>query len=207
MPSNAAFWDRIARKYAAKPVDDVPAYEQTLESTRAHLSPEDKVLEFGCGTGTTALKLAGAVAHITATDISPEMIAIAGEKLAGGVPGNVTFAVGTLGDPAPEQPYDAVLGFNILHLLDDVPGAVSAIHARLKPGGIFVSKTGAVGEANWFLRTLMIPAMQLIGKAPYVNNLGLEEIDRLIADAGFEIIETETFPGMAPTRFVVARRI
>lgn len=206
MTTQAAFWDKIARKYAAKPVDDVAAYERTLARTRAYLTPDDKVLEFGGGTGTTALKLSGAVGHITATDISPEMIAIANEKLADQGPGNVTFAVGTLEDPAPEEPYDAVLGFNILHLLQDVPGALAAIRARLKPGGVFISKTGAVAEANWFLRTLMIPAMQLIGKAPYVNSLRLVDIDRLIAEAGFEIIETETFQGMAPTRLVIARR-
>lgn len=207
MVKQAAFWDKVARKYAAKPVDDVPAYERTLERTRAYLHGDDKVLELGCGTGTTALKLADAVGHLTATDIAPEMIAIANEKLSVNGPGNVSFAVGTLDDPAPEQFYDAVLGFNFLHLLEDVPGALKAIHARVKPGGIFISKTGCVAEASWFLRKLMIPAMQLIGKAPFVNGLLVGDVDSQIKHAGFEIVETETFSGMAPTRFVVARKI
>ncbi|MFK7941374.1 MAG: class I SAM-dependent methyltransferase [Paracoccaceae bacterium] len=206
MQTQAVFWDKIARKYAAKPVDDVPAYEQTLGRTRAHLQAADRVLEVGCGTGTTALKLAGLVGHLTATDISPEMISIANEKLTDG-PDNVTFKVGTLDDPAPAEPYDTVLAFNFLHLLEDVPGALSVIHSQLKPGGMFISKTGCISEANWFLRRILIPVMQKIGKAPYVSGLSIVDVDRLIEEAGFDIVETDTFGGMAPTRMVIARRM
>ena len=81
MPANEArFWDRAARKYAAAPISDTAGYERTLTCTREYLKPGDHALEFGCGTGTTALKLAPSVARYVATDISPEMIAIAREK-------------------------------------------------------------------------------------------------------------------------------
>ena len=75
--SDERFWNRVARKYAALPIADVAGYERSLERTRSYLRPTDKVLEFGCGTGGTALKLAPSVASIVATDISGEMIAIA----------------------------------------------------------------------------------------------------------------------------------
>jgi methylase of polypeptide subunit release factors len=35
---------------------------------RAHLTPNDRVLELGSGTGTTALKLAASAREILATD-------------------------------------------------------------------------------------------------------------------------------------------
>ena len=54
----------FAPKYAKSPIKDVPAYEYTLGRTRSYLKPTDAVLELGCGTGGTALKLADAVAHL-----------------------------------------------------------------------------------------------------------------------------------------------
>ena len=68
MPTDIAFWDKIAERYAARPIDNPDAYEATLERVRHWLHPDWHVLELGCGTGTTALKLAGSAAQITATD-------------------------------------------------------------------------------------------------------------------------------------------
>lgn len=206
MPDQAAFWDKAARKYAAKPVDDEVAYADTLDRARAYLTRDMTAVELGCGTGTTALKLAGSLGHIAASDISPEMIAIAQEKLAEGGPQNVSFTVGTEAD-MPDGPVDAVLAFNLLHLVPDLPATLAAIREHLKPGGVFISKTGCVAEAGWLLRRVVIPAMQLVGKAPYVNPLTQSEVDRQITSAGFEIVETHSYSGIAPTRFVVARRV
>ena len=75
------FWDRIAPKYARKPVKDPAAYEDKLSRVRAALRPTDCILEIGCGTGSTALRLAPGVTHITATDASRGMIGIAQSKL------------------------------------------------------------------------------------------------------------------------------
>jgi hypothetical protein len=33
-----------------------------------------------------------------------------------------------------------------------------------------------------------------------------EDFDRVIQEAGFEIVETHTYTGMAPSRFIVARK-
>ena len=76
----AAFWDRIARKYAADPIADLAGYEATLRRVQDFLSPAYDVLELGCGTGTTALRLAPFTWQMLATDVSAEMIAIAQEK-------------------------------------------------------------------------------------------------------------------------------
>ena len=91
--NDAQFWDRIARKYAADPIADVAGYERTLERTRHYLRPDETAFEFGCGTGTSALKLAPSVRRIMATDISDEMIAIARGKAKAEGCANATFEV------------------------------------------------------------------------------------------------------------------
>ena len=77
MSQDKAFWDRIARKYAQDPIADQTSYEHKLEKTRAHFTPGSRVLEYGCGTGSTAILHAPHVREIVATDLSDEMIAIA----------------------------------------------------------------------------------------------------------------------------------
>ena len=78
--TNAQFWDRVAPGYSKKPVTDTESYARKLAATQALMQPNMKILEFGCGTGSTALEHAPHVAHIEATDVSAEMIAIGRNK-------------------------------------------------------------------------------------------------------------------------------
>ena len=66
----AKFWDRIAERYARTPVADETSYKKKLQITQDYLRPGMEVLEFGCGTGSTALIHAPYVKHIHAIDIS-----------------------------------------------------------------------------------------------------------------------------------------
>jgi len=207
MINSEAFWDRMAHGYAKSQIRDMESYDNTMTRTRAHLTPGDRALELGCGTGTTALRLADAVGHLTATDISSEMIGIAqGKALRQGVE-NVAFGHASIADSTDAKgPFDVVMGFNLLHLIDDLPGALDHINGLLKPGGLFISKSGCMAEKTFYLRPV-IALMQMFGKAPYVANLKIRTLETLIADAGFDIIDTHTYPGMIANRFIVARRI
>ena len=88
------FWDKIAERYSKKPVADEAAYQKKLEVTRSYFHFEMKVLEFGCGTGSTAIAHAPYVKHILAIDISSKMIEIARAKAAADKVKNVTFKSG-----------------------------------------------------------------------------------------------------------------
>lgn len=201
--ATAAFWDKIARTYAARPVADEAAYATTLDRTRAHLRPTDRVLEIGAGTATTALKLAPHVAQYTASDFSAEMVSIGRKKAAAAGAGNLTVVQGVLGDAVlGDGPFDAVLAFNLLHLIRDPGAEARKARARLRPGGLFVSKTATLADRAWALWPV-IGLMRLIGKAPYVHFLTARGLDRAITEAGFTIIET----GAYPTRFLVARAV
>ena len=206
MLDSARFWDQTAEKYAARPIKDIPAYEKTMEITRGRLQSGDAVLELGCGTGSTALLLAEHVKHITASDISENMIAIARRKAEEANVSNIDFTAAAIDAPrlAEGAPYDVVLAFNLLHLIKDADGAVRRAAELLKPGGYFISKTVCIGDKRG-MWGVMIPIMQFLGRAPFVHYFKADEIERLITDAGFEIIETGTYPPPR-SRLVVARK-
>ena len=112
---DATFWNRVARKYATDRIKDMTGYDRTIERTRQLLRSSDGALELGCGTGTTALKLAPHVDHILATDVSSEMITIGREKATVQACANIEFAyVGADNLVAPDSSFDVYNGFQCL---------------------------------------------------------------------------------------------
>ncbi len=212
MQDATTFWDKAAQKYAKSKISDMDAYTHTLGRTRSYLSATDTVLELGCGTGSTALLLADNVAHITASDISANMLKEGRQKAADQDIANVTFVQSdVLGDAIGPGPYDVVMAFNLLHLLEDPKAAVGRVHALLKPGGLFISKTvctpGAGLPFKFRLMLLALPVMQWLGKAPYVNFMDIDELEAMVAAEGFEIMEAGNFPAAPPSRYIVAKKL
>lgn len=187
--ADARFWDRFARRYAASKIKDEAGYERTLARTAELIHGMPSVLEVGCGTGTTALRLAPSVGQLMATDISGGMIAIAKEKAASQGCANVTFAVAAPEAVEPgEGAFDAVLAFNLLHLLRDRAAALVHLRRLLKPGGLLITKTACLSELSPLIR-MAIPVMRGIRLAPYVSTFSSETLDRDMTDAGFTILE------------------
>ena len=201
-----AFWDRAAQRYAKMEMRNPDAYETTLTLVKARLRARDRVLELGCGTGATALRLAPCVADYVASDYSSAMIAIAHQ--AKDITGmeNLTPVVASLGDGAiPEGPYDVVLAFNLLHLLPERTAAFSEIFDLTRPGGYLISKTPCLGGLfRIFQPVLMV--LRLFGKAPDFNFITPAALERDIVRAGFEVIERGDYPSGPPRRFIVAQR-
>lgn len=200
-----AFWDRMAERYAARPMSDPAAYETALGRVLAHLTPADHVLEIGCGTGTTALRLAGAVAHVTATDYAGAMIDITRRRAEEAGLTNLVAQQASPDDPAlGAAHFDAVCAFNLLHLLPDLEAALAAIRARVRPGGLFISKTPCLGHALHY--RVIVGALSLAGILPRMTFLTPTMLETAITAAGFEIVETGTYPEAPPGRLIVARR-
>ncbi|MEL7281285.1 MAG: class I SAM-dependent methyltransferase [Pseudomonadota bacterium] len=202
---SARFWDKIAQKYARQPVKDQSAYEAKLAELKSLLHRDDAVLEVGCGTGTTALFLASQVAQYTATDISPEMMKIAHDKREAAGADNLTFHVATSTDQMPEAPFDAVMAFSLLHLVEDLPATLEALHSQVRPGGLFLSKTFCLAEAGFAIR-VMVKLMRLVGYAPHVLSLTHSELQQALRNAGFEIEEVRHFGKDQMSPFIRARR-
>ncbi len=204
--TSSEFWDRMASGYSKQPIADAGTYARKLAATQALMRPDMAVLEFGCGTGSTALEHAPHVAHIVATDVSAAMIAIGREKAEHAGLGNVSFRQSGVEDfEAPDDSYDMVLALNLIHLLPDRATALARIHRLLKPGGIFISSTVCLADRMWFLRPV-IPVLQWLGKAPYVSFLHAGDVLEEMAEAGFEEQEHWTH-GRVNSLFLVAGKV
>ncbi len=205
----ARFWDRIAVKYAADPIADVAGYEATLRRVQGLLSADQDVLEIGCGTGSTALRLAPNTGRLLATDVSAGMIAIAREKLAAQPVPQLSFAVADADAPvAGLGEYDVVLAFNVLHLVTDLDRALDLAVQALRPGGLLISKTACIAEMNPLIPYLALPLMRAIGKAPHVLCFDAAALQSAIARQRMDIVSVERHGtrGKDIRVFIVARK-
>jgi ArsR family transcriptional regulator len=131
--ANAAEWERIRALHA--PDKDVEA--AIVRHIASH--PMDSLLDAGTGTGSMLELLAPYVKRAVGVDVSPEMLAIARDRL---VRAHIQHAQVRLGDtyrlPFPNgnalSGFDAVLFHQVLHYLDD-PGAAVIEAARVMRSG------------------------------------------------------------------------
>jgi ubiquinone/menaquinone biosynthesis C-methylase UbiE len=202
--TDASFWDKAAPKYAKDPINDMAGYTQTRDRIAQILQPHHSVLELGCGTGSTALELAGGVDRYIGTDVSPQMIAIANAKLTDQSPKQLSFAVQDAGS-VPSGTHDVILALNLLHLLPNLQDVLTQIYQALPPGGVFIAKTGLLKDGLWVLPWI-IPVLRLVGKAPYVRSLRQADLLEMMATVGFSVPETLVQGGVVPRLFTVARK-
>lgn len=207
MPSASKFWDRIAERYARQPIADEAAYQKKLQLTREHFTPDMRVFEFGCGTGSTALALAPHVAHIHAIDISPKMLDIARQKAAANHIDNVTFELASIDAlDATEPRFNAVMGHSILHLLDNKDETIAKVYRLLTPGGVFVSSTMCIADS---FKMRMIKAVvsvgALFGLLPQLRAFTQKALLNSFTTAGFEIAH-QWQPKPNSAVFIIARK-
>ncbi|MEO1299499.1 MAG: class I SAM-dependent methyltransferase [Cyanobacteria bacterium J06636_16] len=187
MNASAKFWNNIAAGYARQPIADEAAYQKKLQVTREYLQPSMNVLELGCGTGSTAIAHAPYVQHIQAIDFSSNMIAIAQAKAAAQNISNVTFEQASIDElSVPDRTYDAVLGLNVLHLLENKEAAIAKVHNLLQPGGVFITSTICLGDTMaWF--KLIAPIGKVLGLFPLVKVFTVKDLEKSLMDVGFAI--------------------
>ena len=205
MKDQAKFWDWMAARYARQPIADEEAYREKLSRTRHYFTPGCRVLEFGCGTGSTAIAHAPYAGHIHATDISANMLAIAASKASGQGLANISFEQATLAELDVESgDWDVVLGMSVLHLVPDMPGAIKLVYGLLKPGGVFVSSTPCIADMSTLFRFLA-PLFRGLPFLPSVAAFSREELEAGLEYAGFAI-EEYWQPGDDKAVFIVARK-
>lgn len=205
MNQSAKFWDKIAEKYSKQPIADEASYQKKLQVTQEYFKPDRSVLEFGCGTGATAIIHAPYVNHIRAIDISAKMIEIARDKAEAQEISNITFEQLTIEElDVGDCTFDVVLGLSILHLLENKEDAIAKVYKMLKPGGVFVTSTMCMGDSmKWF--KIIAPIGKFLGFFPLVKVFTVKELVTSLTDVGFAI-DYQWQPGKNKAVFIVAKK-
>jgi len=211
----AKIWNRFANTYAKSPIKDEESYQIKLEMTRKYLTPYSNVLEFGCGTGGTALLHAPYVQKIHGIDLSSNMIDICNankkeqETEQGGTPlSNLSFectGIDSLSSASTKESYDVILGLSILHLLPNKDEVLQKVHTLLKPGGYFVSSTMCLTESVPKFVGWLAPTLSRFGVIPPLNVFSKQELRTSLEQAGFEL-EEEFHPSKDKAVFLIARK-
>jgi SAM-dependent methyltransferase len=102
----------------------------------ARFPPGSNILEMNCGTGEDALWLAQRGLNVLATDTAPEMLRVAGAKLAAaGIKVRLRQLAWEQLDTLEEGPYEGVLSnFGGLNCVEDLRAAARALAGKLRPG-------------------------------------------------------------------------
>lgn len=104
---------------------------------RLALSGQERVLEFGGGTGLLSRALADNVASVLITDAAPGMVAVAQQRIE--ELGRSETLRAALFDPTADGPdpgtFDVIWSMLALHHVPDVTAALRRLHGLLVPGG------------------------------------------------------------------------
>ena len=132
------------------------------------------VLDLGCGTGSLSLLASEQGHRVTGVDLSPAMVALAREKLAGR---DAVFLVGdAAAPPVGEERFDAVLVRHVLWTLPDPGRALRHWRGLLRPDGRLVLVEGVWGG----IEPVGIPAERLTALLAPIT--GQARVERLSDD-------------------------
>jgi SAM-dependent methyltransferase len=166
-------------KYYRAILDCETEYDRLLE---VH-SRGATVLDYGCGTGEIALRVAPAAGWVHGIDISDVAIDRANaEALALGI-ANASFEVADAhATPFPDRSFDLVFGSGIIHHLD-TRRSLTEIHRILKPGGLAIFKEPLGGNPLFDLYRRLTPASRTPDEHPLTKD------DMAIAESIFTSVE------------------
>jgi 2-polyprenyl-3-methyl-5-hydroxy-6-metoxy-1,4-benzoquinol methylase len=208
MGKSEKFWDRQAKDFADHEQHAKLSENKDFITTLKYLNIDNTVLDYGCATGIISNAIAEKVKEIHAIDISPKMIEMAKAKAAERHINNVHYAQATIFDERyQKESFDVILAFRILHMLEDIQGVTSRINELLKPGGIFISVSACMGDKKALLSILVSLASKMRIIPVHINLFKLPELQGIITDGGFKIIEYEKMNDKEPHYCIVAEKL
>ena len=143
---------------------------QLVHDALAPLFPEGRrldVIDLGCGTGLVGALLRPYAASLAGVDLAPKMIERARVR---GIYDHLE--VGDVTDTLLRHPgaYDLVVAGDVFVYIGDLYPVFKAVHAALRPGGLFAFTVEAHDGDEYVLR----PSRRFAHSEPYIHKLALE---------------------------------
>lgn len=203
------YWNWRSSSYQldqAKSIETVKNWESTINALVSHVKGDDlRALDVGTGPGQLAFYLSKAGFKTTGIDISPAMIARAGQKaLQEGL--SCDFQTGDAENlPFKDNNFDVVVTRNLVWTLPNPGAAIREWHRVLKPGGRIIISDGYWQNITWSgFHTLLVKAAAnflktrsfiscrffscyagLIKDLPLYKGVTRNDADKLMQNAGF----------------------
>lgn len=205
------FWDKSADNYDRTEERFEHIHQTSRECAKRHLRESDVVLDYGCGTGTTACELASHVTEIQGIDIAGRMIELSKEKAAANGISNVSFAQADIFDEGYSKgSFDVILAFNMLHTVPDPQRVVRRVHELLKPEGSFISVTPCLRDKMSLIVSAQIQLVRLLCKLGIIpvpiRRLQSSDLDELVSSGNFHAVETQEIFSGASSYFIAAKK-
>lgn len=136
--TNAPIFDDEQEEFAFVRIPEKKIVLDTLDKI---LTPEQTVLEIGAGTGRFTLKIAPRVNHVTAVDISQNMLDRLTVKMKDNGIENIDRIHGSFMDIDFKDQFDLIVSFSVIEYINDKDALFEKIAHLLKPGGILLFTT------------------------------------------------------------------
>ncbi len=205
------FWDKSADNYDRTEERFEHIHQTSRECAKRHLKKSDVVLDYGCGTGTTACELASHVTEILGIDISGRMIELSKAKAAQKGIDNVSFSRADIFDEGYSKgSFDVIFAFNMLHTVPNPQHVVRRVHELLKPEGSFISVTPCLRDKMSFVVSAQIQLVRLLCKLGVIpvpiRRLQSSDLDELVSSGDFYALETKEIYAGASSYFIAAKK-
>ena len=205
MPTSIKFWNKRAPGYDRK-LYKGPNYAARLERAAAAFGENANVLDVGCATGEITLDLAQHAENMLGIDHASNMTDAGNAKAKERGVGNCRFEPWDANDPnlAPAS-FDALTNYSLLHLVDDPAATVQRFHELLKPGGHLLTEAPLLGDWNPLWRVLL-GAMVGLRVCPKIGALKRKGLEKMMTDAGFDILDSKVYNPKSGMHCVLARK-
>jgi ubiquinone/menaquinone biosynthesis C-methylase UbiE len=167
-----------------------------------------EVIEFGCGTGFFTKVIAGKAKHVIATDLSDEMLEVAGKQLKEFH--NITIQkTDCESTPFPSGKFDTIVMVNLIHFIKNPPGCLQESHRILKNSGLLVLVDYTGYGMKWFEKMkLGLRFFVTVGIPPRYaqSSLSPQTLSVLVEREGFRVEKVRLIGGKTKAVYVKARK-
>ncbi len=180
--------EAVRRSYDARAADYERRWSGYLEASLRHtleemsMSPGDRLLDVGCGTGVLLARLLASEPEIEAAgaDLSPKMLRQARRRL----PDDVPLVEASATDlPFEDGAFEIVVSTSALHFFDAPVRALAEFHRLLTPDGRLVLTDWCT---DFWTTWLVARSLRLLDPAHH-RAYGTDELTALLQSAHFEI--------------------